>query len=75
MAVKRIKKPKPLRSAKPKSESEKPLGARVQIEEIHDPALAADMCRRILRAQARTAADEEREKKEREANGDRKTRI
>ena len=73
--MKRLKRPKPLRSAKPSSELEKPLRPRTQIEEIHDPALAADMCRRILRAQARTAADEEREKKEREANGETKARI
>jgi hypothetical protein len=58
------------------SEPEPPLRPRVQIEEIHDPALAADMCRRILRAQARTAADEEQEKaKGGKANGKPKSRV
>jgi hypothetical protein len=59
----------------PKPEPGQALRPRLQIEEIHDPALAADMCRRILRAQARTGADEEKEKKEREANGKPKSRV
>jgi len=50
-----------MKASEPKP-PEPPLRARTQIEEIHDPALAADMCRRILRAQARTLADHEREK-------------
>jgi hypothetical protein len=64
-----------MKPSKPKPSEDPPLRARTQIEELHDPALAADLCRRILRAQARTAADQEREGKEREANGGPKARI
>lgn len=42
-------------------EQEAPLTPRVEIETINDPALAADLCRRILRAQARTAARKRKE--------------
>ena len=38
------------------------IRVRTRLEEIPDTALAADLCRRILRAQARTA---ERQRKER----------
>ena len=37
---------------------EKPLRSRTQIEDVHDPALAADLYRRIRRAQEKTRADE-----------------
>jgi hypothetical protein len=57
------RKPKPLRAPS----SERPLRPRVQIEEIEDDSLAADLVRRILRAGARTEA---RERKEQD-NGDR----
>jgi len=39
------------------------LQARVKIEEIPNDDLAADLCKRILRAQARTAARQRKERR------------
>ena len=46
-----------MRRPKPKSVQQEPdVQVTVQLEGIRDTALAADLCRRILRAQARAAA-------------------
>jgi hypothetical protein len=59
----RIFYPQPLCSPKP----EPVLRVVMQLEEIPDTARAADLCRRILRAQAMTAAA--RAKKESQSDG------
>jgi hypothetical protein len=57
---------KEARKAKP-PQPEPPLRAVLRREEIQDRAGAADLCKRILRAQAMTAAA--RAKKERQNDG------
>jgi hypothetical protein len=52
IAYSRLFYPHPLSSPKP----EPPLRVTMRLERIRDTALGADLCRRILRAQAMTAA-------------------
>ena len=44
--------------------AERPFRSRTQIEDVHNPALAADLYRRIRRAQEKTRADEARGRKD-----------
>jgi hypothetical protein len=52
---------KPARQLNPdKPEPQQPLRVKLQIEEVEDEARAADMLRRILRAQAAELEEQER---------------